>query len=528
MTALDKVLDQVERVKQNGEDSYIASCPVAGHGQGRGDRSPSLSVRYLDDKVLLNCMSGCHVQDVLIALGLDWPDLWDSPFCGQKPITIAAWTYQKPDGSPYFTVERQQTPTGKRFVQRVPGHDRPGYPAGFKPSIYRLPEVKAQAKKGGEVYIVEGEKCVHAAEHLGLVATTAPNGAKAWRDYYSTWLIGCERVTIVCDNDDAGHEYAASVAVSLRSKDIAVRTVKVAVDTPKADLYDHVLAGKTVEDLIPFKVNRLRPEGASTEVLLRTVYPPVTWAVRGLIPAGLTVLGGPPKAHKSFMALDLAVGVAVGANAMRHLECEQGSVLYLSLDNDSERRLQWRLQKLLVGSMYATVPIEFHCEWPTGLAALGACQEWADDERDAGRKPLMVVADTLARVEPGFEGDGRESSYLASTNCLSGWNRFATTNDIAVLAIHHDKKGAEDDWLNRFTGSRGITAAASTLMMIDHKRGEDVGLLRVAGRDVGTADYPIEKKGPWWWLTQEAGAEVDAEIENNEMSRRGAGLHVVQ
>jgi hypothetical protein len=525
MSALDKVLDQVERVKQNGEQAWIASCPVSGHGQGRGDRTPSLSIAYRDDKVLLNCMSGCHVQDVLLALGLDWPDLWDGQF-NERPTTIAAWTYAKPDGSPYFTVERQQTATGKRFVQRVAGHDRPGYPPGFKPSIYRLPEILAAAKKGEEVYVVEGEKSVHAAEHLGLIGTTAPNGAKAWRDYYSVWFIGCKRVTIVVDNDLAGQEYAASVAVSLRSKNIPVRTVRVATDVPKADLYDHVLAGYGVEQLIPFKVNRLRPEGASTEVLLKTVYPPVTWAVRGLLPSGLAILGGPPKAHKSFAVLDFAVGVATGDLAMRHLQCEQGSVLYLSLDNDSERRLQWRLRRKLEGSLYATVPIEFHCEWPTGLAAIGACQEWADDEREVGRRPLLVVADTLARVEPGFEGDGRESSYLASTNCLSAWNRFATDNNIAVLAVHHDKKGAEDDWLNRFTGSRGITAAASTLMMIDHKRGEDTGFLRVAGRDVGTADYPIEKRGPWWWLTDEAGAEVDAEIENNELARR-TGLHVV-
>ena len=75
------------------------------------------------------------------------------------------------------------------------------------------------------MFIVEGEKCVHAAEHLGLVATTAPNGALAWRDYYSTWFIGCSRVTIIADNDDAGHKYAGEVAVSLRGKDIPVRTV---------------------------------------------------------------------------------------------------------------------------------------------------------------------------------------------------------------------------------------------------------------------------------------------------------------
>ena len=105
MSALDKVLDQVERVKQVGEQAWIASCPVAGHGKGQGDSNPSLSIAYRDEKVLLNCMSGCHVQDVVIAMGMDWPDLWDTPFCGQNGTTIASWTYAKPDGSPYFTVE---------------------------------------------------------------------------------------------------------------------------------------------------------------------------------------------------------------------------------------------------------------------------------------------------------------------------------------------------------------------------------------------------------------------------------------
>src|SRR5262245_42819159 len=350
-------------------------------------------------------MANCHVQDVMLSLGLDWPDLWDEPY-GDRWETIATWDYHKSDGSPYFTIERQQSRHGKRYVQRVVGRDRPGFPTGFKPSLYRLPKVLAQAKKGGEIYVVEGEKCVHAAETMGLVATCGPNGAKAWRDYYATWLVGASQVTIVCDNDDAGQQYAATVAVSLRAKDIPVRTVKVAVDQPKADLYDHMLANRGVADLIPIKVNRLRPEGCTVEVLLRNVYPPPAWAVRGLLPAGFALLGGPPKSHKSFMALDLAVGIAVGGNAMRYLSCEQGSVLFLSLDNDNERRLQWRLRRILNddGGLYATVPIEFHCEWPTGAAAIAACQEWCDDERDAGHRPKLVVADTLARVEPNFEG----------------------------------------------------------------------------------------------------------------------------
>jgi hypothetical protein len=520
MTPIEQVLDRLDRVKQNGPDSWIASCPVGSHGRGRGDANPSLSIKFDGDKVLLNCMSGCHTQDVMLAAGLDWPDLFASPL--ERPFTVATWTYCKPDGSIYFTVERQQTGDGKRFVQRVPGHDRPGYPTGFKPSIYRLPQVLAEAKKGGEVFVVEGEKCVHAAESLGLVATTSPNGSKGWRDYYAAWFVGCARVTVVCDNDDAGQEYAATVTVSLRARNIPVRTMRVAVTADKADLYDHVLAGFGVEQLIPFKVNRLRPEGTTTEVLLHRTYPPVKWAVRGLLPAGLAILGGPPKAHKSFLALDLAVGCAVGDHALHHLECEQGSVLYLSLDNDSERRLQWRVKQILTGSMYAMVPIEFHTDWPTGIAAIGACQEWCEDERDEGRKPLLVVADTLARVEPAYEGDGRQSAYLASNNALSAWSRFATDNDVVVLGVHHDRKtGDEDDWMNRLMGSRGITAAAQTIMFIDGKRGQSTALLRVAGRDVGSADYELERSGPWWRFTDAAGAEWESERERNEMARAG-------
>jgi hypothetical protein len=74
-----------------------------------------------------------------------------------------------------------------------------------------------------------------------------------------------------------------------------------------------------------------------------------------------------------------------------------------------------------------------------------------------------------------------------------------------VLAIHHDRKagGRRDregeDWLDRFTGSRGITATASTLMMLDVVRGADDGMLRVAGRDISTDDLELKRSG-WTWV----------------------------
>lgn len=502
MSAIEKVLELVERKQQKG-DSWLASCPVPSHGQGRGDRNPSLSIMDASGQVLLNCHGGCHVQDILIALGLDWPDLWDEPIKSDRGVKVAEWVYQMPDGTPYFTVERWEGREGKRFLQRVPGLDRPGYPKGFKPCLYKMPKVLEQVKSGGEVYIVEGEKCVSAAERLGLVATTAPNGSNGWRDYYASWLKGASRVTIVCDSDEAGMRYAATVAVCLRGEDIPVRTVKVAVPGQKVDLYDHVLKGFGVDDLIPVRLNRLRPEGVSANELLTKEYPPVKWAVQGLLPTGLALLGGPPKASKSMVALDMALGVAYGGRAMSTLMCNQGSVLYLSLDNDAERRLSTRAKYLLGGQDMRDLPIEFHVDWPTGDAAIKNCQEWVDDERDESRTPLLIVVDTLGKAEPNFEGGGFENAYLASTATLSRWSKFATDNDVCVLAVHHDRKSGDEDWMNRFTGSRGITATAQTLLMLESKRGEPKGLLRVAGRDIETDDLELMRSG-WTWVCMDA------------------------
>lgn len=514
MSALDRVLDQVERTKQVGDGDYLASCPVAGHGRGRGDHNPSLHVTWDGDKVLLHCAGGCHPQDVLVAMGMDWPDLWDEPVTNQRGQLAASWTYTQRDGTPYFVVERWQGPRGKFFRQRLPESTTAGLGSGFKPCLFNMPQVFDAIHHGEEVWIVEGEKCVAAATKLGLVATTAPMGINGWKDYYAGWFTegqGAKCVNVIVDNDEAGHRYGAAVAVCLRGVGVKVKTWRVAVTGEKDDLYDHVLAGYGVADLVPIRLNRLRPEGLTLRQLMTNKYPAIKWAIDGILPAGLALLGGPPKSSKSMIALEMSLGIAHGQPALQRLRCNYGSVLYLSLDNDAARRLQSRVRYLMPMGLDIETPIEFHTEWPTGDAAIQGCQEWLDDEREEGRNPLLVVVDTLGKAEPNFEGNGFENSYLASTATLSRWSKFATDNDVAVLAVHHDRKSGDEDWLNRFTGSRGITATAQTLMMLESKRGEDTGFLRIAGRDIETDDLELHRSG-WSWVA---------------MDEPTTGLHVV-
>lgn len=497
--AFERVLERLDRVKTNRTDDVLAACPVASHGQGRGDRNPSLHVTDSGDRVLLDCKSGCDVQDVVLALGLDWPDLFDD--VDERGHLVARYVYQRPDGTPYHVNERWQVKGGKRFVQRLPDAEKPGLGAGFKPSIYRLPKVLAAAKAGTVVYWVEGEKCVHAAESIGLTATCASNGVNGWRDYMAGWLAGASEVVVITDNDDAGRTYAANVVTQMRSAGLRARAVKVATEGPKDDLYDHVMAQFGEADLIPVNLTRQRPEGSTLGKVMATTYKPVRWVVDGVLAAGgVAILGGAPKIGKSYITLDIALGVAAGGMALSSLNCHPGSVLYVSVDNDSERRIQERT-KFIWGGVVPELqhPIEVHTEWPTGIGALAACMEWANEADN----PSLVVLDTYVRVEPNFEGDGRQNAYAASIEVLARWAKFAQDADVAVLAVHHDRKATKDehDWLDRFMGSRGVTASAQALLMVDAKRGEDEGLLRISGRDIETDDLGLMRQGRLWTVT---------------------------
>jgi hypothetical protein len=68
------LLNRLDRVQQRAQGRWIARCPA------HPDRSPSLSIRELDDgRVLLHCFAGCEVADVLGAMGLSLADLFGNP-----------------------------------------------------------------------------------------------------------------------------------------------------------------------------------------------------------------------------------------------------------------------------------------------------------------------------------------------------------------------------------------------------------------------------------------------------------------
>src|SRR5206468_767981 len=82
--------------------------------------------------------------------------------------------------------------------------------------------------------------------------------------------------------------------------------------------------------------------------LMALELPEPRWVVAGLLPEGLSPLGGRPRQGKSSLCLDLAIAVAAGEPALGRVTAASGDVLYLALE-DSPRQLRGRLHRQLQG-----------------------------------------------------------------------------------------------------------------------------------------------------------------------------------
>lgn len=154
------------------------------------------------------------------------------------------YKYRNVDGTEYCQVVRVDKIEGNKDVITKPS----GLP-GPHP-LYRA-EKLANLPRDATVFIVEGEKCVHALEDAGLVSTTSKGGSNAANKTDWTPLQHFQDIAILPDNDEAGHKYAQDVIHILQALPGA-RRVKV-VNLPgldaKGDVYDY-LQDNSVEDLM--------------------------------------------------------------------------------------------------------------------------------------------------------------------------------------------------------------------------------------------------------------------------------------
>jgi putative DNA primase/helicase len=179
---------------------------------------------------------------------------------------VAAYDYQSDAGDLLFQVVRYEP---KDFRQRRPDGNG-GWiwkMADVEKVLYRLPAVIAAVAAGRTIFIVEGEKAVHALESLGLIGTCSPGGAGKWRAEYGKPLCGAD-VVVLPDNDPQatdpdgtprwhadgrpvlpGQDHAADVARKLSGIAHRIRVVMLPDLPLKGDPADWLANGGTAEEL---------------------------------------------------------------------------------------------------------------------------------------------------------------------------------------------------------------------------------------------------------------------------------------
>jgi len=320
----------------------------------------------------------------------------------------------------------------------------------------------AQAELGGEIHgdflsgaIVDGDVVDFHLTSFGLNLTPRPGGSHK-RPHLSSWAAG-------------------------RLKDVPVRTID--VPGPANDNWIAGAAGAPAKS-----------EGTiDGDALLAKEFPPVNYVVPGYIVEGLTVLGGKPKLGKSWLMYDFGIAVSTGGRAMGSVQCAQGDVLYLALE-DNERRLKERLSALLSFPRPSIKRLRLRTTAPridSGL--IRDIEAW----RSSVEKPTLVMIDTYAKVKP--QRKRNEDAYAADYDAVTPLQRYASEHRLAIILVTHTRKMEAEDPLETISGTNGTTGAADSILVLNrgpkgvtlYGRGRDIAEIETAMRFHPTGHWSV-------------------------------------
>jgi len=287
----------------------------------------------------------------------------------------------------------------------------------------------------------------------------------------------------------------ASIAGTLRRRGLGFEAIHEALKAINELACDPPLDPREVER-IARSISRYEAKGpeaphvwSATELMAADI-PERRWVIPGLLPEGLALLAGRPKIGKSWLALGLAVAVALGSKALGEVEAPRGGVLYLALE-DSPHRLRERLRTLL-GDQAPPRGLHLATSWeplPEGLEVL---RDWLSEHPDV----RLVIVDTLARIRR--PGSKRGDSYLEDYEALAGLADLARKEELCILVLHHLRKTESTDPLALVLGSTALTGAADTVLVLRRARGEADAELLVVGRDIEDRELALRFQGGRW------------------------------
>ena len=371
------------------------------------------------------------------------------------------------------------------------------------------------------VFLVEGEKDVDRLEKNQKAAISLPDGKDSkWYSEYQPFFSG-RNVYIIQDNDEPGKLYAQRMAATLQEIAASVHVLDLTKVWPElptkgdiSDLLDYMgddagmLALLQLAQDAPLWKPEKEPDVFdsfgfySVPDLTEEERRPPEFIIDGMIPCGMTFLSGAPKIRKTFMALQMAISVASGQPFLGHntTKCD---VAYLDLEG-SKSRVSFRTDRMttkIPRNVYITNTI-------TERLADGLVDKLRQLHQSRPSIRLIII-DTYSRARGTYKSFG-VNAYDADVALLEPVQRMALDENIAVLFIHHDKKGAGfmSDSFERLSGTMGISGSADCVinLVADGKRFDGKATMEYTPRDAKGGEIKIvcdERFGEWQELIEE-------------------------
>jgi hypothetical protein len=208
---------------------------------------------------------------------------------------------------------------------------------------------------------------------------------------------------------------------------------------------------------------------------------PRRWLLPGIIPDGLTLLGGSPKSGKSYLAYALALAVAQFGVWCHHWEVAKGKVIYAALE-DEESDTHLRLAELLQGIGLSPGRLMFvHGEDALPAFNNGALA-WVEQTLELHR-PRLLIIDPISYL---YVLKKSGSQFEETKDMLFPLRWLGKRYQCAIVCPDHRRKRSREDVsaFDTLYGSVAKQAVADSLIMVDRDDSEITLDVKIrAGKD---------------------------------------------
>lgn len=439
---------------------------------------------------------------------LKYADLKDIPFDQdhykrEKSECEKFYNYYTPDGEPHMQVFRKYHNNGDKYFSQWTWNGRHwvcGCPNDTPKYLYQIKNLK----DADVVFLVEGEKDVDSLEELELVATTWPGGAAALKGHCEKWDIFAplagKSVIFIPDNDESGETSFQNALPYLLGRVDELRKVKLPEAEKGGDVSDFIERNKedpAVKELL-LKIALGTPIFSpdldtdyvffSDATMGKFSWPVPDWIIEPIVPVGLTLIAGPPKARKSVLAHQLALSVAKGVDALGKFKVQQGKAMHVSLEEDPAF-WNWRSAQMLSGengpeprteNLYAAFRINPKLSLETQI------RSWKMMMPELKIIFLDILKLTLdPRDQKKLNSGSPDGGYGIWYDILIPLKQLAKQLEMAIVVLHHaSSKGSKsEDKFAQILGSTALTAAPDAMIMVQKVlKKEYQGILTYQGR----------------------------------------------